>query len=84
MSSESISTRLYSISEEERLPLELGCREEPSRVGLHKLTFSCSRGINYGDKFSGGATINVAQPLHKLLIGFPSEAPQCAEAAKLD
>lgn len=42
---------------------------------MHKLTFSCSRGINYRDKYLGGAKINAVVPWHVLLIGFAADAP---------
>lgn len=47
-----------------KLPLKLGCMEGTHWVWVHKLTFSCCPGINYWNKFSGGAKINVELPWH--------------------
>lgn len=36
-----------------------GAEKKPIAYGMHKLTFSYSHGINYSNKISGGAKINV-------------------------
>lgn len=51
-----------TLSLRKKLPLKLGCMEGTHWVWVHKLTFSCCPGINYWNKFSGGAKINVELP----------------------